>query len=252
MLLTRAESTQRIKGFLHEFPVAFRLARWAYRLFRGPDLTIQERIVKAIGKKREAFFIQVGSNDGLQGDPIHDLILDHKDWRGIFMEPVDFLFERLRKNYQNDERFVFENVAIGSRKEAKRFYFVSEQAKDELDLPFWYDQLGSFNRSHILESLGNEVDSYIVDSEITCVRLQDVLDRNRVTSIDLIHIDTEGFDYEVLSQIDLVRYKPTIILYEHKLLGEDQFKRARSLLQSAGYRLFEYGGDTLAVRMSHR
>jgi len=93
-------------------PLVYGGAKWIYRRFRKTDPTIQERILKAVAGKPAVFFVQVGSNDGVQGDPIHDLIVSRESWRGIFIEPIDFLFQRLRKNYGEAERFVFENVAI--------------------------------------------------------------------------------------------------------------------------------------------
>lgn len=240
-------SSVRIKEALRKFPLVFVTAKWIYRRFRKSDPTIQERILKVIGGKPRVFFVQVGSNDGVQGDPLHDLIVDRESWGGIFIEPIDFLFQRLRQNYGEAKRFVFENVAIGTEKGTRTFYYVSEQANGELDLPYWHDQLGSFDKTHIIRMLGEQMIPYIVEAEVECLPLQDVFDRNRVDQIDLIHIDTEGFDYKVLSQVDIKRYRPSAILFEHHLLSDEEFVKARKLLRGAGYRLFPYGNDTLAI-----
>jgi len=74
------------------------------------------------------------------------------------------------------------------------------------------------------------------------------LDRNQVKAIDLLHIDTEGFDYQVLSQVDFHRYKPRVVLFEHHLLPDKEFSNAQKLLRGAGYRWFEFGQDILAIR----
>ena len=239
---------ERFKERLRSLPIVYGIAKWLYRRFRGPDLTIQQRILRALDRKPKVFFVQVGSNDGVQGDPIHDLIISHKNWSGIFIEPIDFCFQRLRNNYGVDERFVFENVAIGTERGTKAFYYVSEKARRDLDLPYWHDQLGSFDKSHITRALGEQMLPYVVEEDVECLPLQDVLDRNGVETIDLVHIDTEGFDYKVLSQLDLRRYQPSIILFEHHLLPQEEFAQARNQLRDAGYRLLQYGNDTLAVR----
>lgn len=244
----RPTTSARIKDSLRSVPVVYGAAKWIYRRFRKSDPTVQDRILKAVGAKPSVFFVQVGSNDGVQGDPIHDLIISRNGWRGIFIEPIDFLFQRLRKNYGEANRFVFENVAIGTEKGSKTFYYVSEKAKSELDLPYWHDQLGSFDKAHITRALGEQMSPYIVEENIECLPLQDVLDRNGVEAIDLVHIDTEGFDYKVLSQLNLKRYKPAVILFEHHLLSDDEFDQSRKLLRGAGYRLLEYGNDTLAIK----
>jgi len=246
----RQPASDRIKEQLRNLPLVYGTAKWIYRRFRKSDPTIQDQILKALASKRSVFFVQVGSNDGVQGDPIHDLIVERESWRGIFIEPIDFLFQRLRMNYGNAGRFVFENVAIGTEKGTKKFYYVSEKARTELDLPYWHDQLGSFDRAHIIRALGEQMSPYIVEEDIECLPLQAVLDRNGVKAIDLIHIDTEGFDYKVLSQLDLRRYKPSAILFEHHLLPDEEFAKARKLLRVTGYRLLQFGNDILAVRRS--
>ncbi len=245
---SRQPTNEKIKGYLRNLPIVYGAGKWIYRRFRQSDPTIQERILKAVGSKPAVFFVQVGSNDGLQGDPIHDLIVARENWSGIFIEPIDFLFQRLRRNYGSAERFIFENVAIGSEKGSKKFYYVSEKAKSELNLPYWHDQLGSFDKDHITKMMGEEMRPYIVEEDVQCLPLQDVLDRNRVNTIDLLHIDTEGFDYKVLSQLDLQRYKPSVILFEHHLLPNDEFDKARKLLRGNSYRLVQYGNDILAIR----
>jgi len=252
MILTRnrQDTSDLIKGYLRNVPLVYGGVKWVYRLFRGADLTMQEQMVRAIGNKPEVFFVQVGSNDGVQGDPIHDLVIAGKNWRGIFIEPINFLFCRLRQNYGDSERFVFENVAIGTRSETKKFYYVSEKAKSEAELPYWHDQLGSFDKNHITRMLGDQMIPYIVEADVECQPLQVILDRNQVDTIDLLHIDTEGFDYQVLSQVDLKRYKPSVILFEHHLLTDDEFFKARKLLRRNGYRLLQYGNDTLALKRS--
>src|SRR5688572_4948675 len=244
----RQPASDRIKEQLRNLPLVYGTAKWIYRWFRKSDPTIQDQILKALASKRSVFFVQVGSNDGVQGDPIHDLIVERESWRGIFIEPIDFLFQRLRGNYGNSERFIFENVAIGTENGSKKFYYVSEKARTELDLPYWHDQLGSFDKAHITKALGEQMLPYIVEEDVECLPLQAVLDRNAVDAIDLIHIDTEGFDYKVLSQLDLERYKPSVILFEHDLLPDDEFVKARKLLRGAGYRLLQFGNDILALR----
>jgi methyltransferase FkbM-like protein len=64
----------------------------------------------------------------------------------------------------------------------------------------------------------------------------------------VLPIDTEGFDYKVLAQIDLSRYVPRLILFEHKHLSAEEKTRAAALLRAYGYRCSELGGDTLVLR----
>jgi len=239
---------QAIKEYLKNYPLAFAVARRFSRLL--PPVTIQGLVRDGLKGKPGVFFVQIGSNDGLGGDPIRDLILRNTGWRGIFIEPVSFLYQRLRQNYSNSDRFIFENVAIGAERCARMFYYVRPDAQKFLgeELPPWHDQLGSFDRQHILNHLGAKIEPYIAEETIECYPLQEIFSRNGVRNIDLLHVDTEGFDYQVISQVDFDRYRPPVILYEHKHLPPDERDQARTLLKTHGYGLTECDcGDTVAV-----
>lgn len=240
----------RLLALLRRYPsLNQRLRGWHLRYVLG-QRPLHEEIQQALKGVKQVYFMQVGSNDGAQGDPIHHLVTRHRQWRGIFIEPVPFLFARLKANYGGGARFVFENVAIGEQRGHARFYYVSEAAKAVLGerLPYWYDQLGSFDRNHIVKHLDGLLEPYIVEVELPCVPVQDILDRNAVTRVDLLHIDTEGYDYHVLSQFDFTRYRPTVVLFEHKHLSAAVREQAQALMRGHGYQLHVRGADTLAIR----
>lgn len=183
--------------------------------------------------------VQVGSNDGVQEDPIAKLINANADWQVLFIEPLPHLFKRLKADYSGSQNYCFENVAVSERKETIILYYVSDEfKKSRKDAPFWYDQLGSFE----------EFEPFIVSEKVCCERFQDIVKRNGIDKIDLLHIDTEGYDYEVLRQGDLKTTPPRVILYEHKHLSRiDQFF-AMLLLWRNGYFVRPYkSDDTLAV-----
>lgn len=225
-----------------------------YYTFRwsGDDmvLPIRGQLERIVGRRQDLYFVQIGSNDGVHGDPLCSMIKRNTSWKGIFVEPVDYLFSRLKQNYGYAERFVFEKAAIGPRDQSAAFYYVSEKAKEALGdtLPDWYDQLGSFSRDHIIKHMDGILEPYIVEERMQCVHLQDLLDKQNVKRVDLLHVDTEGFDFVVLSQFDFRKYRPYVVLYEHKHLAERDQKKARSLLRKAGYIQHDYSrGDSLAI-----
>jgi FkbM family methyltransferase len=212
-------------------------------------LLITQQIDRLLKEQESVFFVQVGSNDGVRGDPLYRLASTYKTWSGILIEPVPFLFERLMNNYSNSKRFIFENVAIGERRGTSMFHYVSESAISELgdDLPYWYNQLGSFSRGHILKHLNGKLEPFIVEQEVRCFPLADVLERNNVDRLDLVHIDAEGFDYKVLSQIDFERYSPSLVIFEHTNLSSEERANATALLRRSGYKCLEYRKDILAT-----
>lgn len=207
---------------------------------------IELSLKKELGEK--VFFVQVGSNDGKQGDPLYEMIKRNAGWRGIFVEPIPYLFKRLKQNYGIEDRFRFVNVAISKEAGDRDIYYVAPSARRSLKLPFWYDQLGSFDPAHIRKHFGDKVDGFIVSESIPCKPLGEVLASCNVQEIDLFHVDTEGYDYQVLQQFAFTKFQPKIVIYEHKHLSETEKRSSSDLLVTNGYQCIEVGGDTLAVR----
>jgi len=225
------------------------LARLKRRLFAKPFLK-DERFppfwMEQVFGGRKASVIQIGSNDGKTGDPLHTLLHKNQQWEALFVEPVPYLFERLKGNYTDTKRFRFENAAIG-KEEKLTFYWVDPAAKEQLtDLPYWYDQLGSFNKQHITTELGDRMEPFILSAELESIGLTTLLDRHHITTIDILHIDTEGHDWNILSQLDLEGFQPTFILFEANHLSEDDLSAAIRFLGTR-YELYRIGIDMLAV-----
>ncbi len=234
--------------------IARRAARHIYNasrrttryLFPPPSL---DSIVAKLYDGRPAVVVQVGSNDGLQHDPIAPLIRTNPEWQVLFIEPLPHLFRRLTANYPQVSRYRFENVAISEKEEMRPLYYISDDIKKTRnDAPWWYDQLGSFERLHIVRH-GQEFEPFITSEPVRCEPLREVLTRNGIETIDLLQIDTEGYDYQILKQVDLEASPPGAILYEHRHLSSADAFSARSLLAGAGYRMrSDDWGDTLAIK----
>lgn len=191
--------------------------------------------------------VQIGSNDGRQGDPIFDILESKPGWRALFVEPVPYLFETLVENFGNSENFEFFNAAINNG-EKMTFYYVDPKAKDKLeDLPFWYDQLGSFDRAHIVKHLGGVLEPFIIELEIEGCSFPDMLAKFSIGEIDLLQVDTEGYDWNIISQLRSVETRPTMILFEHSHLGSDEKDAAFDFLKE-DYLMYRMGRNALAVK----
>ncbi len=196
------------------------------------------------------FILQIGSNDGKNDDPVHSLIRSKVNCSALLVEPVPFLFERLKQNYSDlHERIQFANFAIASGGEEESFYYVDQAAKKHIpELPDWYDQLGSFNKLHILKHFKLLPDEFIVEVKIPTLSLQNLLVKYSIEKIDLLHIDTEGHDWSILSQLDLDRYRPSIILFEWKHLSSEERQEAIAVLGTLyEMTLLDVTGDMLCV-----
>jgi len=68
-----------------------------------------------------------------------------------------------------------------------------------------------------------------------------------VPKVDLLHVDTEGYDYEILKLYPFEIYKPQIVIFEHSHLSSDDHVAARGFLKKLGYQTKSYGADTIGV-----
>jgi len=225
------------------------LAKVKRKLFKKPfakNKKYQAFWFDKILKDKSALIVQIGSNDGKTGDPIYPLFKKYKKWKGLFVEPIPRSFEKLKTNYPDPNRFSFENVAINEGLEMT-FYWVDPIAKESLpDLPYWYDQLNSFDKDHIVNQLDGVLEPFIKETLMEGIRLEELLTRNGVQEISILHIDTEGYDWKILQQLDLKRYQPTFILYEYNHLSLSDKEASFSFLKRS-YDLFDVGIDILAV-----
>lgn len=229
------------------FKRKLRKLRW--KLLGNPKLSSKKYptywFQKVLGDK-QAQVVQIGSNDGRAGDPLYHLLHEKTNWSGLFVEPVSYIFERLKNNYPDSSRFRFENSAI-NKGESLEFYWVDPVAKEHLtDLPFYFDQLGSFDKGHIIRALDGKLEPYIISEKVNGITLNGLFEKHQITDFDILHIDVEGYDWEVLSQLKQEKFQPSFILYEGVHLSKSDLKESYVFL-STNYFLFSHEGDILGV-----
>lgn len=147
-------------------------------------------------------------------------------------------------------RLHFHNEAVTEEGSDLIFYSVSDAAIEELgqNLPYWWDQLGSFDRGHITKHLDGILEPFIVQTNVKTVSLQEFVKRERLTSIDILHIDAEGHDLRVLKSLDFSEVQPQLILIEHKHLSSVDRVGLLELLNQWGYRTTLFKSDLIAEK----
>jgi FkbM family methyltransferase len=197
-------------------------------------------------RQKHVFFLEVGANDGKSGDPLHYFIKKYR-WRGVALEPVLENFERLRRTYKNDDGVIPCCAALADRDGTKTFHRV----RPGPDVPDWCNELGSFSREVILshESIFPAIEQHLVEGYVETLCFDTLVKRFGIDKIDVILIDTEGYDYEVLKQIDFQRFRPSLVIYEHLHLGEKTKSASKTLLENFGYDIHNsYDMNYVAVR----
>lgn len=188
------------------------------------------------------FFIQVGANDGVRFDGLYQKITAI-DASGIVIEPLPRYFKRLVANYEDYPGVRPLNVALHPTLDRVEIFHVDPTKVGSL--PPWTHGIGSVDHDHHRRSgtPGACMTSTIVDA----MPFTAVLDKFDVRRIDLLQIDTEGFDLAILEMVPFDRIKPRLIKFEVAVMDDTSKGKAFRLLARHGYRTHVEGEDGIAI-----
>jgi FkbM family methyltransferase len=204
-------------------------------------LAVTDHLGKGGSGRDNFFFVQIGAHDGMHTDPIRPWV-EKYHWRGLLVEPQPKIFKRLVENYKSEPQLSFENAAIASQDgQAKLYTFAEDQG-----LPDHASMLASFNREALLCN-GHGYRGKIEELTVPTLSVASLLRRHKVDHIDLLQIDTEGFDFEILKMFfGQTELRPNIIQFESAFLDRSEYQACCRLLQPTGYRVLTIGIDTIA------
>jgi FkbM family methyltransferase len=224
------------------------LRRMGYRLEKNDRLALYEPVLYArlrrVGLK-DFFFVQIGANDGVMNDPIYQFVTETRV-AGVVVEPVRDIYTQLVRNYRHYPRVQPVNLAIHKELKTAQIYRLTPQAADKLG--GWAHGIASFQQDHhkLTPAAGESVQA----EEVACVSLSELFRQCKVGQVDLLQIDTEGYDSEILKMIPFDEIKPAIIRFEHGLshgiMSPSVFKEAVDLLTAQGYYIITEPYDAVA------
>ena len=198
------------------------------------------RRVLAGGRPSDVTFLEIGANDGVTGDPIHSFVIRY-GFRGVCIEPQPDAFAKLQATYHDHPGIVCEQAAIGATEGTTSLY----RFRPGPGVPEWAHLLASFSREVLVtnfQDIHGEVESITVPTlTVATLRAKHGLD-----TVDLVQIDTEGYDFEIIRLLDLANFRPTIIHFEATLLLPDDRQACYAYLAEHGYTVTPNGSDAVA------
>ena len=197
--------------------------------------------------------VEIGANDGKVGDPLFHLINSRPDCHALLVEPIPYLFEQLKSNYRGRARCTFENVAISPGSGPMTLHFIDPSARElGSHIPPYFEELASVNQKSILATVGVGNEAYVRQLNVQTITLDALFLKHAITYVDVLQIDTEGFDYEVLKTMPFDRIRPVLICFEHCHLSDLDRANAVNLVKRQGYRVERWGKDFICVGRSRR
>jgi FkbM family methyltransferase len=184
--------------------------------FSLPDckgVPIDKKLDKLFSGKENGFFIELGANDGLNQSNTAFFEF-YRGWKGILIEPSVNAYEKCVQARPNSKCFNYACVSDS----------------------FTGDSIcGDFN-GHLMSSVDGTRLNNSPLTEVKVITLEKLLEQNNATTIDLLSLDTEGYELDILKGLNLKRFRPKLMIIE---VYTKDFCDLVCYLAEHNYRLFE-------------
>ena len=184
----------------------------SYSLVDNKKEPIDFKLDNIINKKN-GFYIELGANNGL--DQSNTAFFEfNREWTGLLIEPSYEKFLECKINRKNS---IVKNYAC-----------VSSEYKEETIR-------GDFNGSLMSSVDGKRLNNRDI-IEVKAITLEKLLDNviEKNKQIDLLSLDTEGYELNILIGLNLDKYRPKYILIE---IYNYDFEKILLFLTSNCYKL---------------
>lgn len=228
------------------------LDRNGYMAF-GPALL--DVSIASLATRGKLHVLQVGANDGKEGDPVRDLFHRYSS-QTILVEPIPGIIERLKENYCNHKgALIIENCAISNTSDVFELWCLKSQYWGE-----YVERVGrhptaiaSFDIIPLTEKISDRMgvakDTAKEMLEVLCcpaMTLDTLLKKHNWKRLDVLQIDAEGYDFEVVRSLG--RFRPRIINFESFNLSKEDWESWKSWAKKENYGYVQGRMDTLAIR----
>lgn len=188
----------------------------------GQDRLVDDYFKKKVGGS----FIEIGAYDGIKFSNTY-FFEKNRNWEGICVEPVTENFKKLEQNRTS----INVNACVYSTSGELDFTKVEGYADMLSGVSRDYHQK---HKSRIKENIKSKGGNKSI-IKVKSVTLNELIESNQLKNIDYCSIDTEGSEYEVLSNFDFNKYPIKVFSIENNY--SDQ--RIRDLMSANGYELYK-------------
>ena len=192
-----------------------------------------EKLLKNLIKIENPIILDIGANVGQTIIKYQKLFPKAKI---LSFEPSPEIFENLKKRFKNIENLYIYNLAFGSEETNKTFY-INERSHNS----GFYKLQDGFK----IKNFPDEKMSYKGSLNVKLTTLDNFVEEKKLNKIDILKIDTEGFEEEVLKgslktlKSNKIKYiELEIILgnvYKDKYFS---FKNIEDILSQFNFRLY--------------
>lgn len=154
--------------------------------------------------------VQIGANKGF--DDVTELIKGKNISKLVLVEPFDEHNKSLEECYKEINNVTIQNIIIQddpSINECSIFYHTDDSNHNNAF------ELASLNKTHSLKIRGQYTEDGIIERKLKCMTINQLFDYHGLTEIDLLFIDTEGYDCKIIKSLNFEQYKIKELYYEN-------------------------------------
>ena len=180
------------------------------------DFFHKKKIIKFFNQNQIDNFNLILDVGGHKGESISFFLKNFEVKKIISFEPSFLNFKILSKNISKlnskfpDSKIILENFGIGVKKEKKKLKQHFESSSSTLN--DFNENSKYFKKKNTLLNIKNNV---FKEMEVSIISLEEYVNEKKIHKIDLIKIDTEGYEFEVLkglkNKLSIVKF----LIFEH-------------------------------------
>ncbi len=228
------------------------IRRFGYRIYRPNPYSVfdfESFLIRHLKVHKYLNYVQIGANDGIMNDPMFPFLKKNSERvSGYLLEPIPEIYKKLVRNYSEFKNIKCFNLAIHETNRTMKLYRVKPEF--ESLLPEFSKGIASFDPRHFIKTTLIPDKSYMESIAVNCISLPNFFIANKIEFLDLMLIDTEGYDYKILMSLLDTNLRPRIIRFEHgvrnHIMEQFEFLEICRRLNLNGYQIVAESYDATA------
>jgi len=186
--------------------------------------------------KKDGVFVDIGAHDGFSFSNTYVLEKNY-NWKGICIEPIYLTFQKLEKN----RNCIKLNIGISDVDGLEKFSYIEKSSRTLSGM------VKEYHLKHLerINELSKKLDSKLIEIDVPCKTINDVLIEHNTYKVDYLNIDTEGNEFKILRSLNFEKFSIECMTVENNYNNKEQ----RQYILSKGYKLMgRLGGDEVFVK----
>lgn len=194
-------------------------------------------------------FLIVGAMDGIKHDTFYSKVIGKKNKKIIFVEPVPYYFNILKENVKKivDSEVICLNIGVSNIEEVVKFTYVNppsiKKYKGFVDGCSCVIENGTPLNRFIRETDPQD----LIQMEVKCITIEQILHMQGWNCVDYIQIDTEGYDQRIVNGLNLENFNVKFLKFERSYADPIFVKTYTEKLSRNGF-YFDVKGDAKIIR----